>query len=291
MQIPFSPLPFNVLKKASTPFIPIGWRFNNFFPQLELQLRQAEMDISPRDYLAIMFFLTTFYFVLFGLLFPAILSKFTPNFLLIGLTVAIIVSFLVLVQLSMYPTMQTRKKERQIEKNLIFALRTMLVEIKGGVGLFGAMQLIATSNFGLLSKEFKKAVDRINTGSTYDAVLQDMATENTSFYLRKALWQIIDGMKSGADVSDIITETVKTAARDQRIAITRYGAELRLLSLVYMMIGVIVPALGLTFLIVMGSFPQIKITESIFWIFLASIVIMQFMYMGIIKSRRPTIIS
>ena len=86
----------------------------------------------------------------------------------------------------------------------------MLIEIKSGVNLFDSMQVIANSSYGSLSTEFKKAIDEINTGTTYSEALQKMATNNPSRYFRKAIWQMVDGMKAGGDVTNIIKETVKS---------------------------------------------------------------------------------
>ena len=66
---------------------------------------------------------------------------------------------------------------------------------------------------------------------------------------------------------------------------------MKLLSLMYMMLGVIIPALGFTFLIVLGSFPQIELNELIFWLLLGTITFAQFMYLGILKSRRPNLLE
>ena len=64
-----------------------------------------------------------------------------------------------------------------------------------------------------------------------------------------------------------------------------------MLSLIYMMMGVIMPAMGLTLLIVMSSFPQIKIVNEMFWGLLAAVIIMQFMYLGFLKSKRPNLLG
>ncbi|MDD5163024.1 MAG: type II secretion system F family protein [Candidatus ainarchaeum sp.] len=291
MTLPFNLFPVPMLRRFSQPLVPLAMKIKGIFPNLELQLQQARMEFQIREYLAMMLFLAGFYFIWLGALFTIVLTKVTPNFLLLGFTIAAIMALAVFIQFSMYPTMQIRKRQRELEKNLLFALRTLLIEIKSGVSLFDAMQMIAKSNYGELSKEFAKAVDEINTGTPYDEVFQKLATNNPSEYFRKALWQLVNGMKAGGDISSIIKETVKSAARDQRIAINMYSSQLRILSLAYMMIGVIAPALGLTFLIILGSFPAIKIDEMMFWALLIGITIMQFMYIGIIKSRRPTIMN
>jgi len=98
-------------------------------------------------------------------------------------------------------------------------------------------------------------------------------------------------MKAGADISDVIQESVSTMVREQQIGIQKYGSSLRILSLMYLMIGVILPALGITFLIVIGSFPKIKITEIMFWGLLGGLLLMEFMFIGIIKSKRPNLMG
>ncbi|MDD5148593.1 MAG: type II secretion system F family protein [Candidatus ainarchaeum sp.] len=293
--LPFNIIPMPLLRKLSAPLMPMAWRFRGIFPGLELSLEQAEIAIPAREYFGMMLFLAIFYFAWLGTLLSIVLSKVLQNYLLLGFTIGAVVGLSVFIQFSVYPTMLIRKRQRELEKNLVFSMRTMLIEIKSGVSLFDAMSMVAKSNYGELSRQFSKVVDEINTGSMYDEALQKLATKNPSPYFRKAIWQIVNGMKAGGDVSDIIKETVKSVSRDQRIAITKYSSQLRFLTLMYMMIGVIMPALGLTFLIVistlLGSMSNVEIGEPVYWVMLAAIVIMQFMYVGIIKSRRPTIIN
>ena len=79
--------------------------------------------------------------------------------------------------------------------------------------------------------------------------------------------------------------------KEESIEIRKYGADLRLLSLIYMMLGVIIPALGLTFLIVLSSFPQISIPQPTFWMLMIGVLVGQFMFLGIIKSKRPNLME
>jgi len=289
--IPLSPFPLKVLKSMSGRFTGIGTKISHTFPYLELNLHQAGIDIEPEEYGSIMFIVTTFHLVLWSLLFPLLLSKFTDQYLLIGLSMSLVFALLVFIQLSAFPVILVKKKIREIEKNLVFALRTMLVQIKGGVSLFETLNLIGEGQHGQLSKEFKKAVDKINTGMDQEDALQELAADNPSPYLRKAIWQIINGMRAGSDIASVLEESMNTMNREVLISIRKYGAQLRLLSLMYMMIGVIIPALGLTFLVVLSSFPKIDITEILFWGLLGMVVVMEFMYIGIIKSKRPTLMS
>ena len=301
--IPFAFLPLPALKKVAMPFLGLGYRVAKAFPYLELELKQAGIDANGEEYAAIMVFSFILYFVIFALISSMLLSRWVtnkyfslwivkiPEAYLLGLTLGLIAAALIFMQMSMYPKIKVKKKIREIESNLVYALRTMLVQIKSGISLFDSLNMIANGDFGLLSVEIQKAIDEINTGVTEQSALQNIATKNPSPYLRKVVWQLVNGMKAGADVSNVLKESVRSMTREQEIQIQRYGSSLRVLSLIYLMLGVIIPALGVTFLIVLGSFPKIQIGEMTFWTLLLGVVIAEFMYLGIIKSKRPNLIS
>lgn len=300
--VPFAVLPLPAMKRVIVPFIGLGYRVSKWFPYLELELQQAGIDADTEEYSAIMVFNFAFYFLAFAVLGSVLLSKFVtkthlvagvaiPESAILATTIGLIVSFLIFIQMSMYPKIKTKKKIRAIELNILYALRTMLVQIKSGISLFDSLSLIADGDFGQLSKEFKKAVDEINTGVSEGAALQKIATENPSPYLRKVIWQLINGLKAGADVADVLNESVSSMTRQQEIEIQKYGGSLRVFSLIYLMIGVIIPALGATFLIVLGSFPKIEIGEMAFWTLLGFVAVAQFMLLGMIKSKRPNLMG
>lgn len=292
LKIPFAPLPVPVLKRISNIFISPGSKFAKSMPYIEENLKQGNFEIQAEEYCSIMIFTSLLYFVFFTLLLGLLLAKIgLRGGWLLAATVGAIVAFLIALQILMYPKMIVNKKVKNIETNLIYALRTILIQIRSGVTLFDAMNTVAKGDFEELGDEFKITVEAIETGMLQDEALDKMAERNPSHYLRKALWQISNGLKAGGDVQSVIGESVSTMLREEKIGITKFGASLRLLSLMYMMIGVIMPAMGLTFLIVLGSFPNVPLDESLFWVLLISSAIMQFMYIGIIKSKRPNLMS
>lgn len=322
--VPFSILPQRTILSISKKFTGFGNVMAKTFPYLKLELRQAEISLSEQEYGAIMFFQFLFYFVLISVVMFLVGIRVAPeNALALAFTVGGIIALLVLVQLSLYPRIQVKKKIRDLERNLVFALRTMLVEIKSGVSLFEAINTVSQGDFGQVSIEFKKAVDEINTGAPEEIVLQRLAMDNPSLFFRRALWQLVNGLKAGGDVSDIMAELVSTIGREQKIQINRYGGSLRIFSLMYMMLGVIIPALGLTFMVILLTFPQISAAivgavnnsealngfltavavyfpgttpaqvavYSLFWGFLAFIALSQFMFIGLMKTNRPNLIG
>ena len=63
------------------------------------------------------------------------------------------------------------------------------------------------------------------------------------------------------------------------------------LAMGYLLMAVILPALAVTFMIVLGSFPSIKVGENTFIGLLFIVTVFQIMYLGIMKSKRPNLIG
>ncbi|MCX6804300.1 MAG: type II secretion system F family protein, partial [Candidatus Diapherotrites archaeon] len=243
--IPFAPMPLPLMRKISEPFEGFGYRVSKMFPGLEHDLMTSGIRIAVEEYGAVMSFSLIFYFIIFGALLTLILSKFIttsssigslviPHYIILGILVGFVMGLLVFFQMLAYPTIKTKKRIREIERNLVFALRTMLVQLRSRVSLFDSMYMIASSRrYGQLSIEMKEAVDNISTGVSEEVALQELAVKNPSPYLRKVLWQIVNGMRAGSDITDVLGESVSSITREQQISIENYGNSLKILSLVY----------------------------------------------------------
>ena len=290
--IPFNPLPMKLTLKLAEHFRGFGNIIVSRFSFLEKELKQAELDFDKGTYGAIIALLFVFYFIFATFITFIFVQKLSPeNILIAPPLMGLLFAGLTAVQLLFYPKILLKKKIRNVERNLVFALRTLLVEIKSGVTLFDAINIIAQGDNGQVSNEFKKAVEKIETGSFQNDALEEMGDNNPSLYFRRTIWQLVNGLKAGSDISVIIRSLVDDLSVEKSNQVKKYGNSLKLLSLLYMMLGAIIPALGLTFLIILSTFPQIAITEMVFWGMLGGILVSQFMFLGIIKSARPTLMG
>ena len=105
------------------------------------------------------------------------------------------------------------------------------------------------------------------------------------------MWQITNAMKAGSDVASSLEAIVNSLTQEQIIAIRRYGQELSPFTLMYMLIAVIMPTLGITFMIILSSFAGIKIPDITFPAILLVLTVFQYFYMGVIKTKRPSLVS
>jgi len=173
---------------------------------------------------------------------------------------------------------------------LLDSLEHILIEIKSGVPLFNAM-IGVTEGYGEVSDEFRIVVKEINAGIPEIKALEKASLRNPSLYFRRSLWQITNAMKAGSDVASALEAIVNNLTQEQIIAIRRYGQELSPFTLMYMLIAVIMPTLGITFLIILSSFAGLKIPDFLFPLILLVLTIFQYFYMGIIKTKRPALVS
>ena len=289
-RIPFVPIPIDKAKKMSKKFLGIGDNLARMFPDLDFQLRQTKVDMEPREWMAIAFYTSMTYFIIvFSIVFLYAFRAFdiTYAFILSGLFGAI-VGFLSFIYIAIYPRLFVNRNTKDIDSYLPPALHHLLVQVRSGITLYDSMVSISRSDYGLVSKIFRQAVNEINTGKSETEALEYLARENPSLYFRRIIWQVINALKSGSDIGDTIKNIVDNLVLEQRVSIKKYGAQLNPMALFYMVLVVIFPTLGIIFILVLFSF--IGSMFNVEWLLLGIlgfITIFQFMFMGLIKSRRP----
>ncbi|RLG22038.1 hypothetical protein DRN74_01340 [Candidatus Micrarchaeota archaeon] len=287
-KIPFSPLPPAAMDKISNNFIALGELFSRMMPSLREQLYQAEMEISSKKYVAIAIVTALFYAILifFVLIMLSIILQ--MDFIPIALMLSIVFYAFMFFSVLSYPRIITMRRMRKLETNLVPALRHLLIEVKSGVPLFQAMMGV-TKGYGEVSEEFSKIVTDINTGKSETEAINDAARRNASFKFRRSLWQITNALKSGSDIGDALQAIIEDLSREQVSAIKKYGQELNPWTMIYMVAAVIIPSLGLTFLVVISSFTGAMMPPIIFPLILFGLILFQLFFMNFVKSRRPAI--
>jgi pilus assembly protein TadC len=290
-QIPFTISNLNKLKKKSRFF---SQKFKTKKKgQLAKNLQRADVGITREEYLGISIrSLIIAFFVLFVIFTTALAFLRVSWFWLLGLGGSILFSAFVFFSQIVYPIIFVSRRQRAIERNLIPALQDILIQVNSGIPLFSVLVNISGQDYGELSSEIKKGVRRMNAGEPEAEVLDDLAKKNPSTFFRRAIWQISNGMKAGSDMSIVIKDSIKSLNEEQLIQIQNYGNRLNPLVVFYMLISVIIPALSITFLTILTSMIGVgKTTTMLMFIGLfVFVVFIQIMFLGMIKSRRPSLL-
>jgi flagellar protein FlaJ len=287
--IPFIPFKLDVALKFSRFFLWLGSKLSTLNPYLPQKLAEAEIPLKDREYLSIAIFSSIYWFtVLFSILtfLPALVGK---NFISISLPISLLVALIAFFYINFYPNLVALRKSKDIERNLLFVVRHLYVQVRSGVSLFDAMVAVSKEDYGIISKEFEKAVKEISTGKEQTAVLEEMALRVSHTGFKRILWQIVNSLKSGADVSKVLSVIANELSQEQRVKIRKYGSQLSPYALMYLMLTVILPTLGISFLIILSSFSGIQIPEALFFLIWGVVVLFQIMFIGMIKSSRPSV--
>lgn len=186
------------------------------------------------------------------------------------------------------PKVHIRKREREINKEVLFSGRYLLVKLESGIPLFNAL-IDASRSYGVAGKYFKEIVDDINTGTPIEEALENARTYNASKNFRLILWQIITSLKTGAEVTDSLKATLSQITQEQIIEIREYGKKLNSLVMFYMLIACVIPSLGLTMLVIISSFMELDITKVHLFSVLFFLAVIQFLFISLIKSSRPMV--
>lgn len=290
--IPFSLLPPALLKKVSRVFLWLGGSISKSFKSMDQELVRSDIKMKPAEYISMCFSSTLFLFIILSIVSSMLLSKLDTN-IWGGIIGVFIICLFIFSQQLMYPKLKASKKITDIERNLLPALQNMLVQLNSGVPLFNVLATISDADYGGVSEQFRIAVRQINAGHQQIPVLEELAKNNPSLHFRRTMWQIINGMKTGSNMSSVIKISIENLSEEQLIQIQQYGSQLNPLAMFYMIIAVIIPALGVTFIMIMSSFLSMTplLTKTIFWGLLGALFFLQLMFMGMLKTRRPNLIE
>jgi pilus assembly protein TadC len=260
-------------------------RIASSVPALNLKLQQAGMPDTDVEFVrktvASTFYLTTGLVISIGLL----LSKLEKGLVLLLLLFPILFAMLFFYFLK-YPEVKIMRIQREIDREIVYAGRFLVVELESGIPLYDAFRHVVI-NYPTIGKYFMNIIEDIDLGTQIDDALNRAVELTPSKNFRRVLWQIINSMTTGANVATSLNTVIEQIVREQRIQLNEYGRRLNPLAMFYMIVAVILPSIGVTMFVVLVSFLSIKLTLSTLIIIACMMGFVQFMFYTVVKSSRP----
>ncbi len=300
--------------KAPSPFVSSPLRFSpsseppsalkNLFssiaasmPSLKRDLAISESEKSPQQFVQECFFGAITLTVLLEAILASSLYFATVNYGFELLTSAILllaglpVFFYLAFQFNLYqPHVSSIRRGKKIDQEIVFAGRHLLIGLRSGMTLFDAM-LGISQDYGQVSREFNKVVEKITLGVPATAAIHEVADHCPSAYMRRLLLQMANSLTSGSDLADSLESVLNQLAKEQVIQLKAYGQKLNPLVMFYMLFGVIIPSLGVAFLIIIfslvGSNIGISGTGLLAGVF-GIVLITQLMFLSVVENSRPS---
>ncbi|MGV8169430.1 MAG: type II secretion system F family protein [Candidatus Nanoarchaeia archaeon] len=251
-------------------------------PDLQRKLQQAGMSDTTEAYVKKIFFNSTVLAIAIGFIAFTFVMK--PAVFLVSLFL-IPILFLYFVK---YVDVKIDKIKKEIDREIIYAGRFIIIEIESGVSIYNAIQNVE-KNYEYVGKYFGDIINKVYLGTTIEDAINETMLITPSNNLRKVLWQMLNSLKTGSDIGPSLNSVISQIMREQQISVQEYGKKLNPMAMFYMMIAIILPSLGVTMLVVLATFMGLTISLSTF-IFIAGLLgFVQFMFLSMVKSARPPI--
>lgn len=250
-------------------------------PQLPHKLRSAGIPDSPDYYLKKT--LMTSALLAVGLSLIAFSFIKSPMAL-----VVILIQPLLFFYFLHYADMKIIQQAKLVDQEIIYAGRFLVIELESGVPLYDTFQNLAR-NYPQVGSYFQDIVDRVNLGTSIEDAINIQLEYVPSDGLRKMLWQILNSLRTGSEVSHSLQIAIDHIVRGQKIQVVEYGRKLNPLAMFYMMMAVILPSLGITMVIVMATFIGFQLSLPVLLIAAGILMFIQFMFLAVIRSQRPAV--
>lgn len=292
-KLPFQLLSIQTTNKFGLIFKGLFSKISTFIPGLKYDLIKADFDVTPNEYISYtIMHATVISSLFFILLFPLsliIAGRTLTASLQVAIGSALAIFTLFNLVLFRYPNIQAGKIGEQIDKNLVYGLKDLLLQISSGITLNQAISNVAQSNYGQISLEFSKISKTVKTGTPMIKALEEAALTTKSQFMKRTVWQMVNSIKAGTNIKGALKTVIEELITEQQNSIKNYAKELNLWTLIYMLFAVAIPSIGGTLLIVLSSFAGAGLSKSSFILFLIMGFLIQIALIEFIKSRRPVI--
>ena len=256
-------------------------------PGLKTRLRMANMSISPEQYVkkaltqaffvAVLALVVTFLFI----------QRDSGNPLM---TVLIpVVVFVAVYQIGLRSVdAQVSKRAKEIDKDVLFAGRFLLIKLNAGRPLMVALTE-ASKSYGVANKVFTDIIHEIDLGTPMEDALSNATKYSASAKLRRILFQISNALKIGIDVSNTLESVLDEIAGEQLIEIQKYGKKLNSFTMFYMLLAIVLPSLGMTIFIVVASLTSLNIGVLLYVAVGVFFLFIQVIFITLFRSVRPNV--
>jgi flagellar protein FlaJ len=180
------------------------------------------------------------------------------------------------------------KIKKHIDEEIIFAGRFLIIGLESGVPIDKIFEDME-KNYTYVGYYFGEILNKVYLGTSMEDAVNDTLNVSPSPNLRRILWQVLNSMKTGTEVGGALNSVIEQIVREQAIAVQEYGKKLSPLAMFYMTISIIVPSLGITMLVILATFIGLKVTMPVLIVLAIVVGFVQFMFLSMIRSSRPSI--
>ena len=186
-----------------------------------------------------------------------------------------------------FPTQKSRVTSKNIERDILFAARDMIISLRSGMPLFNAITSISVG-YGDASKEFARIVERVQLGTPLEDAIDETVAETKSPSFRRMMLQASVSIRAGADVVASLQSVIDQLSQERVIELRRYGQSLNAIAMFYMLFGIILPSMGVAVITILTTFVAIfTMNNSTLEFVIVGLIFLQIIFLQLIRDSRP----
>ena len=186
-----------------------------------------------------------------------------------------------------YPTQKGAVTSKNIERDILFAARDMIISLRSGMPLFNAITSISVG-YGDASKEFARIVERVQLGTPLEDAIDETVSETKSPSFSRMMLQASVSIRAGADVVSALQSVIDQMSQERVIELRRYGQSLNAIAMFYMLFGIILPSMGVAVVTILTTFVAIfSMNDTVLEFVIVGLIFLQIIFLQLIRSSRP----
>lgn len=217
-------------------------------PQIKLKLKKAGHKLTPFQYVNQTINMTIMSVI--ALLFIAypFFKDNTLLLILVEISAAIILAPILFKFWFSFVDVQIRKYARNLEGDLLFVSEYLLVTLESGIPLGNAIHRLSEMKRpgGVF---FKRIYTDFKTGSNLETALDNGADYAPCDSVKILLKRLKDSLEIGIDLKQILENFIDEASQRKITEIKAFSKKLNPIVMMYLLLGIVIPSLGVTFLI------------------------------------------
>ena len=257
---------------------------------LESALRDQNVKVSLYEFVRNMLLASVMLGIVIGITLIILFMHIgldTPKAVILGVLLGFAIGFMAFQNFLSFPTHKEKSTSKNIERDILFAARDMIISLRSGMPLFNAITSVSTG-YGDASREFAKIVERVQLGTPLEDALDQTVAESKSKSFRRIMLQAAVSIRAGADVVTALQSVIDQLAQERIIELRRYGQRLNAIAMFYMLFGIILPSMGIAVITILTTFIAIfTVNATILEAALVGIVFLQIIFLMMITSSRP----
>lgn len=260
-----------------------------YFPKLKDKLHKSRSKHSPEEFLKKSFMFALQFSVLLTFVIGIFVFR-TGKYYFIIPTAFVLLAVFFFWFYHRIPDVTIMRLRREVDRELLYLARHILIAIDSGETLVNTLSKVAIPSYKEAGMMFEEIVDDIKLGMSVDQALQRGIDRSPSDNLTKILLEMHNSLRIGTDVSNAMQRFIKELTEEGEINIKKYSKKMNSLTLFYLVVGVVMPSIGIAMATIMSSLINLQISSNDLLIVVFFLALLQAMFLSIYKNQRKSVI-